>query len=134
MSRADGGMGGAVVAAAFVLWQGGVIAGVAGNGAVFAAEAAVDGGVAGFEAGVVFDILEGEAVGGELVVLSGCAGTDGAALQVDAIGFDVVAVFAGKKAGLLVDGVEVAGGVAAVNAAGYFPYAAKAALYVDIIF
>jgi hypothetical protein len=28
----------------------------------------------------------------------------------------------------LVDGVEVAGGVAAVNAAGYFPYAAKAAL------
>ncbi|PIT09863.1 hypothetical protein BGI30_06425 [Snodgrassella alvi] len=134
LSRADGGMGGAVVAAAFVLWQGGVIAGVAGNGAVFAAEAAVDGGVAGFEAGVVFDIFEGEAVGGELVVLSGSAGTDGAALQVDAIGFDVVAVFAGKEAGLLVDGVEVAGGVAAVNAAGYFPYAAKAALYVDIIF
>ncbi|PIT47454.1 hypothetical protein BHC51_05950 [Snodgrassella alvi] len=81
---------------------------------------------------MVFDIFEGEAVGGELVVLSGCAGTDGAALQVDAIGFDVVAVFAGKEAGLLVDGVEVAGGVAAVNAAGYFPYAAKAALQADV--
>jgi hypothetical protein len=47
-----------------------------GNGAVFAAEAAVD----GFEAGVVFDIFEGKVVGGELVVLFGGAGTDGAAL------------------------------------------------------
>nr|WP_287954598.1 hypothetical protein [Snodgrassella sp.] len=129
---ADGGMGGAVVAAALVLWQGWVVAGVAGDGAVFAGEAATDGGVAGFEAGVVFYVCEGEAVGGELVVLFGSGGGDGAALQVDAIGADVVAVFAGKEAGLLVDGVEVAGGVAAVDATGCFPHAAKAALYVDV--
>ncbi|WP_239327142.1 hypothetical protein, partial [Snodgrassella gandavensis] len=128
LPRADGGMGGAMVAAAFVLRQGRVIAGVAGDGAVFAGEAAAEGGVAGFEAGMVFYVFEGEAVGGELVVLFGGGGTDGTTLQVDAIGTDVVAVFAGKEAGLLVDGVEVAGGPAAVNAAGDFPHAAKAAL------
>ena len=61
LPRADGGMG----------------------GAVFAGEAATDGGVAGFEAGVVFYVCEGEAVGGELVVLFGGGGGDGAALYVD---------------------------------------------------
>lgn len=83
LPRADGGMGGAVVAAALVLWQGWGVAGVAGDGAVFAGEAATDGGVAGFEAGVVFYVCEGEAVGGELVVLFGGGGGDGAALYVD---------------------------------------------------
>nr|WP_257380891.1 hypothetical protein [Snodgrassella communis] len=48
------------------------------------------------------------------------------------VGDDVVAVFAGKEAGLLVDNVELAGGVAAVDATGCFPHAAKAALYVDV--
>ena len=137
---AESGVGGALALPFVVLRQGSRVAeitlhaaagsfGGAGEGVLaavagvvgFAAVAGAEAGAVGAVAAVSCDVLEGEAVGGELVLLFGGSGGDGAAFEVDAVGLDVVAAVAGKQAALLADAAAVAFAAALVVVGGNIP-------------
>lgn len=137
---AEYGAGIALAVATFMLRQGGavveafihVLAGGLGRtaeGALIEAVAAfqaaaitgTDAHAAGAVAAFVADVFKAETAGGEFVVVFVCGRSDGTAFELDTVGCDVVAAFAGKEAALAADAAAVAAGFALVVVAGYAP-------------
>ena len=135
------GGGGALAAAAVALRQAGVVLGavaVADFGFVAAvflfdagvvAVAAGDGGALGGVVAVVVQVLKGEAVGGEFVVLGRSGGGDGAAFEVHLVGPDVITALAGKQAALFGYAAAAAAGLGGAVVAAYLPGGAEGDLY-----
>ena len=135
------GVGGALAAAAVALRQAGVVLGavaVADFGFVAAvflfdagvvAVAAGDGGALGGVVAVVVQVLKGEAVGGEFVVLGRSGGGDGAAFEVHLVGPDVITALAGKQAALFGYAAAAAAGLGGAVVAAYLPGGAEGDLH-----
>ena len=126
------GVGGALAAAAVALRQAGVVLGavaVARFVVGVVAVAAGDGGALGGVVAVVVQVLKGEVVGGEFVVLGRSGGGDGAAFEVHLVGPDVITALAGKQAALFGYAAAAAAGLGGAVVAAYLPGGAEGDLH-----